>query len=170
MQRGPFIIKTAHKSLCHLEDQTLSTEQQKKAMPMTKLIGLQFKFQYKKGEDNKAVYALSRVGHLFAIQSVSVCQPVWLQEVVNAYHNDSKAQYLLTELAIVSRNEKGYTLEAGLVRKNGKVWIAENSAIQTRIIAALHASAVGGHSGIQATYSRVKKLFVSKGLKQDVET
>uniref|UniRef100_A0A0A9AH12 Reverse transcriptase domain-containing protein n=1 Tax=Arundo donax TaxID=35708 RepID=A0A0A9AH12_ARUDO len=42
LQRGPFLIKTDHKSLCHLQDQSLSTELQKKAM--AKLAGLQFKF------------------------------------------------------------------------------------------------------------------------------
>jgi hypothetical protein len=42
LQRGPFIIKTDHKSLCCLDDQVLHTELQKKAM--TKLIGLQYKF------------------------------------------------------------------------------------------------------------------------------
>lgn len=36
--RGPFVIKTDHKALCHLDDQSLDTELQKKAM--TKLIGL----------------------------------------------------------------------------------------------------------------------------------
>jgi hypothetical protein len=48
--------------------------------------------------------------------------------------------------------------------------VAHNSALQTKLISALHASAIGGHSGIQATYQRVKKLFHWKGLKQDVET
>jgi hypothetical protein len=32
---------------------------------MTKLVGLQFKFQFKKGVDNKPADALSRVGHVF---------------------------------------------------------------------------------------------------------
>lgn len=36
--RSPFIIKINHKSLCHLEDQALTSELQRKAM--TKLIGL----------------------------------------------------------------------------------------------------------------------------------
>uniref|UniRef100_A0A0A8Z6P7 Reverse transcriptase RNase H-like domain-containing protein n=1 Tax=Arundo donax TaxID=35708 RepID=A0A0A8Z6P7_ARUDO len=71
MLRGPFTIKTDYKSQCHLDDQHLSTDLQKKAM--TKLIGLQYKFQYKKGPKNVAVDALSRVGHFFALQSVSTC-------------------------------------------------------------------------------------------------
>jgi hypothetical protein len=37
---------------------------------MTKLIGLQYRFPYKKGLDNKAANALSRVGHLFELQAI----------------------------------------------------------------------------------------------------
>jgi hypothetical protein len=44
----PFVIKIDHKSLCHLQDQSLSTEMQRKAM--TKLAGLQFSLQYKMGQ------------------------------------------------------------------------------------------------------------------------
>ena len=87
------MIKIDHKSLCHLEDQVLGSDLQKKAM--TKLVGLQFKFEYRKGEDNKAADALSRVGHAFALQAISTAQPVWLQEVVNSYAVDSEAQELL---------------------------------------------------------------------------
>jgi hypothetical protein len=38
LHRNPFIIRTNHQSLCHLQDQTLSTDLQKKAM--RKLAGL----------------------------------------------------------------------------------------------------------------------------------
>ena len=50
---------------CNLEYQILTSYLQRKAM--TKLIGLQFKFQFKKGVDNKAADALSRIGHAFVV-------------------------------------------------------------------------------------------------------
>jgi hypothetical protein len=62
LHKNPFVIKTDHQSLCHLQDQTLSTEMQKKSM--RKLTGLQYKFAYKKGSENKAANALSRAGIL----------------------------------------------------------------------------------------------------------
>jgi hypothetical protein len=60
-------------------------------------------------------------------------------------------------------------LDKGLIRFKKKIWVGQNAALQTKIVAALHSSGVGSHSGIQATYHRVKGLFHWKGLKQTVE-
>jgi hypothetical protein len=80
LQRKPFVIKTDHKSLTHLQDQTLVTELQRKAM--AKLYGLQFQIQYRKGVENKAADALSRVAHQLEFAALSVCTPMWVQEVL----------------------------------------------------------------------------------------
>jgi hypothetical protein len=76
---------------------------------------------------------------------------------------------LLSQLALTSPDEHGYTLDKGLIKYKGKVWIAANSALQTKLISATHSSAIGGHSGTKATYQRIKKLFYWKGIKLDVE-
>jgi hypothetical protein len=167
LQRGPFVIVTDHKSLCNLEDQQLATDLQRRAM--SKLVGMQFKFQYKKGAENGAADALSRVGHLMTANALSICQPMWLQEVVNSYETDTVAQALLARLAIHSPDEEGYSLHQGLIHFHNRLWIGANTALQTKLINALHQSAVGGHSGITVTYQRVKKLFVWRGLKSAVE-
>lgn len=96
----------------------LSSDPQRKAT--TKFIGLQYKFQYKKGVDNLFTNALSRVGHCFAVQAVFVAQPQWIKEVLNSNVVDSFAPQLLIELAVVSPNVKGFALFGGLIRKNGK--------------------------------------------------
>lgn len=101
LQRQEFVIRTNHKSLAYLTEQNLHSEMQRKAM--TRLMGLQFKVVYRKGKENMAVDALSRVGHLMALWAVSQAQPQWLQTVVNSYITDSKAQELLTQLAVQSQ-------------------------------------------------------------------
>lgn len=167
LQRGPFVILTDHKSLCNLGDQQLDTDLQRKAM--SKLVGLQFRFQYKKGVDNGAADALSRVGHLLSANALSICQPRWIQEVANSYETDSKAQELLAKLALSSPDEDGYSLHHGIIHLHRRIWIGANTALQTKLISALHLSAVGGHSGVTATYQRVKKLFAWTGLRSAVE-
>uniref|UniRef100_A0A453D1X9 Integrase zinc-binding domain-containing protein n=1 Tax=Aegilops tauschii subsp. strangulata TaxID=200361 RepID=A0A453D1X9_AEGTS len=167
LQRAPFEIVTDHKSLCSLGDQQLVTDLQRKAM--SKMVGLQFMFRYKKGTDNGAADALSRVGHLLALDALSVCQPQWLQEVANLYETDADAQELLAKLALCDTDDQGRTLQQGVIRQCGRLWIGANTVLQTKLIAALHHSAVGGHSGATATYQRVRKLFAWTGLKRAVE-
>lgn len=70
---------------------------------------------------------------------------------------------------MTSPNAQGFALQDGLIRHHGRVWVGANSGLHTRIISALHSSALGGHSGAQATYFRVKQLFHWKGIKADVE-
>ena len=72
-------------------------------------------------------------------------------------------------MAISSPDSQGFSLAKGLIWHHDKVWIGHNSALQTKIIAACHSSALGGHSGTAATYYRLKKHFAWKGMKQDVE-
>ena len=127
---------------------------------MTRLMGLQFKIIYKKGKENVAADALSRVGHMMAIQAVSSVQPVWVQVVLNSYTTDSKAQHL--RLAITSPDQQGYSLEKGLIWHHGKIWIGSNSALQTKIIAACHSNALGGHSSISYILKTQKALCLER--------
>jgi len=130
---------------------------------MIRLMGLQFRIIYKKGKDNIAADALSRVGQMMAIQAVSSVQPAWIQEVLNSYTIGTQAQQLLQRLAITSPNNQGYLLEKGLIWHQGKVWICSNLALQRKIIVTCHSSALGGHSRIVAAYYRLKKTFCMEG-------
>lgn len=131
LQRGPFIIKTDHKSLCNLDDQVLTTELQRKAM--TKLVGLQFKYQYKKGTENQAADSLSRVGHLFSITAVSTGQPL--------------CQPLFTYSGSIGSGTSCSADSYWVIRKDGKIWVGANAGLHTKLIQAFHSTPVGGHSG-----------------------
>ena len=100
LERGEFCIQTDHRSLAYLSQQNLHSDMQRKAM--TRMMGLNFTIKYKKGKENMAADALSRVGHLMALQAVSTVQPAWVQEVKNSYVTNSQAQEMLRTLAITS--------------------------------------------------------------------
>jgi hypothetical protein len=102
------------------------------------------------------------------IQAHSTVQPVWLQEVINSYITDADAQRRLTEVALNSPDEHGYELQDGIIRFHGRVWIGANSALKTKLIKSFHSSAIGSHSGADATYQRIKRLFARPGLKAQV--
>jgi hypothetical protein len=64
---------------------------------------------------------LSRAGFHFNV--ISAVIPVWIQEVIDSYHNDSATTSLLQELAVVQTNEEGYTLTDGVIRYKNTIWI-----------------------------------------------
>ena len=142
LQRSPFVIKTDHKSLTFLGEQQLQSELQRKAM--ARLMGLQFQIVYKKGVENRVADALCRVGAMMELVVLSEVQPVWIQEILNSYVTDVEAQELITQLLVHSPNEQGFSLQQGIVRKGDRIWIGSNSALRTKLIAALHDSAMGG--------------------------
>jgi hypothetical protein len=146
-KRAEFEIRTGHQCLSFLGDQVLHFELQRKAM--TKLMGLQFKVVYKQGKDNVVADALSRVGHLMCLQAVSEVQPLWVQEIVNSYVTDVEVQALLATLCIQSPDEQGYSLPKGVIRKGSLIWVGNNSAMRTKLIAALHDSVIGGRGAFR---------------------
>jgi transposase InsO family protein len=166
LQLGEFLICTDRKSLIHLGDQRLHTVWQQKVF--TKLLGLQYRIVYKPGTDNRVADALSRRGQYAELSAISAPVPHWMSHIVDSYHNDSKAQELLAKLASSSANDPHFSLHQGLLRYKGRIWVGNNQELQHTIIQAFHSSPVGGHSGIPATYQRLKRLFAWTGMKTAV--
>jgi len=77
---------------------------------------------------------------------------------------------LFTELSISSTNKKGYEMKDGVIRFQGRVWMRHNSLAQQHILEVVHSSGIGRHSGITATYSRIKTLFAWPNMKQTMHT
>lgn len=168
LQNGEFLILTDQQSLTHLDDQRLTTPWQHKAL--TKLLGLQYKICYRKGFDNKAADALSRIQSVEGqeVLAISQLQHVWLQQVMEGYLEHPETKKLLSDLSVQS--PKGnFSLKDGLIKYKNKIWVGHNSTAQHSIIQALHASPVGGHSGIYPTYVKIKNLFAWPGLKKMVQ-
>ena len=135
-------------------------------------MGLRYKILYKKGLsfDNQVADALSRVtsNPCQTLAAVSALQPVWLQELVDAYHSDPFAVKLLSTLAV--NNSAGhFTLQQGIIKYKGNFWVGNNRSIQHQILQTLHSSPLGGHSGFPATYKRVRNLFAWPNLKEMVK-
>ena len=165
LQHDEFIIHTNQRSLIHLEDQRLSTTWQQKIM--AKLLGIRYRIVYQKGIDNRAADALSRKpgppqGDLAAITTAVLA---WLEAVQQGYAEDPAAQKLLTRLATSTGDLDGFHLQNGIIKQHGRIWLGDNVELQKQVLSALHAGAIGGHSGFNATYHRVRQLFTWPGLK-----
>ena len=147
------MIYTDHRSLIHLTEQRLHTPWQLKLY--TKLAGLQYKIVYKPGSTNMAADALSRhPSPPLHLQAISSPTPTWLLDVMAGYSSDPFSHQLLSDLAINPEARPPYTLRDGILRLWDRIWIGSNQPLQQRLMAALHASAVGGHSGFQSHSAR----------------
>jgi hypothetical protein len=142
-----FIIKTDHRSLLFLTEQRASTKLQQNAL--LKLMDLNFKIQYKKVSANTAADALSRCPGSPSLQAISVSTPSWMDNLHDSYMDNEVDKRLLTELAVTSQNDKGFSLTNGLIRYKGRVWIGNNKLAQQHILQSLHSSGIGGIRGFR---------------------
>jgi hypothetical protein len=166
LQHKEFVIATDNKNLIHLGEQKLLEGMQHKAF--IKLLGLQYKIVYKKGLENRAADALSRQPECSVLMAVSSSTPKWLEIIMEGYYQDDQTKKLLAELTITGTNDKGFELVDGIIKYKGRIWLGNHKAAHQAILLALHSSGLGGHSGITATYQKVKSLFAWPHMKHDV--
>lgn len=88
--------------------------------------------------------------------------------MVDWYDQDEEAKQLLAQLIINLVGVEHFTLTNGVIRFQGKIWLGKFVEAQHAVLLAMHASGLGGHSGITATYNRIKNLFYWPGMKKDV--
>ena len=74
----------------------------------------------------------------------------------------------MEQLSIDNNSKQGYTISNGLIRYWGWVVIGDCETLKGRILQTMHNSPLGGHSGIQNTYGKVKQVFFWPGLKKSV--
>jgi hypothetical protein len=114
LQHAEFLIRTDHSSLASLSENRLHTPWQQKVF--TKLLGLQFRIQYRRGSENRVANALSRRPHPAEhVLALSLIQPLWMQEISDSYQADTRAQELLQKLSIDPAAVPGFTLRDGIL-------------------------------------------------------
>jgi hypothetical protein len=165
LQHAEFHIITDHKSLMQLSEQRLHTPWQQKVF--TRLLGLQYRIIYRKGIENGVADALSRVSSPLC-SAISVIQPQWLKEVLLSYQGDPQAQDFLARLTNPFDEVPHYSLHDGIIHYDKQIWIGSSTTLRSKLIAAMHSGAVGGHSGVPVTYRRMKQHFAWTGMKADV--
>jgi hypothetical protein len=82
-----------------------------------------------------------------------------VEEVIASYALDENSKSLLSKLSIEPTAVPHYTFQNGLLRYKNRIWVGANHKLQLKLMQAYHSSALGGHSGVQVTYIRMKKLF-----------
>ncbi|KAL0374355.1 UNVERIFIED_CONTAM: Transposon Ty3-G Gag-Pol polyprotein [Sesamum radiatum] len=169
LQCHHFIIRTDQKSLKHILDQRVDSVLQQKWI--TKLLGLSYEVQYKKGNENRAADALSRrEPDQCQTYGISTQLPLWMQELQTSYEGDTLFQSVLQAKILDPQSHPEYQYESGVLRKGNKLCVGSHGGIRERIIKVMHDSALGGHSGITGTLQRLKMLFYWPTAKEEVQT
>jgi hypothetical protein len=122
-----------------------------------KLLEFSYSIEYKKWAENKVADALSRKEQqLNAISSVTLA---WITDIEQSYVNDTHYTSLIQQLLVNDQSVLNYSVHTGILRYKGKICIGNNITLKNKILSSMHSSAIGGHSEIQATYHRIKRIF-----------
>lgn len=66
--------------------------------------------------------------------AISVSTPSWLERLQQGYEDDADTKQLLAELSLQEENTKGFTLQNGIIRKKGRIWVGNNTLAQEHIM------------------------------------
>lgn len=163
------IIKTDQKSLKFLLDQAVTTPFQH--MWIAKLLGYSYEIQYKMGKENVAADSLSRATHSQLLQMhLSFNNNDLLKEIKASWSQDAHLSKLLEELQKDPNSHPLFTWENDELRRRQKLVVGNVPSLKAKILAWLHDSPMGGHSGRDSTTQRVKQLFYWRGLHKEVKS
>ncbi|KAJ1701330.1 hypothetical protein LUZ63_001109 [Rhynchospora breviuscula] len=170
-----FIIRTDQISLKHLLEQKVTNALQHRSLCI--LLGLDYKIEYKKGKENKVADALSRVQgqnwqiieQTAEVIAVSEILPQWTQELIQSYEGDAWAEEIKNKaVSQAGESDPTYSIKNGILRYKGRLCVGNAGDWRNKIMQCLHDSSIGGHSGINVTYHKLKRYFYWPHLKQYV--
>lgn len=87
---------------------------------------------------------ISEVGLLMA---VSMITPMWIQEIMHSYSEDSFVQELMTLLSVDTHGPSLWHNVNGVLRRKGKVYVGSQGPLRQQLISNFHDTPLGGHSG-----------------------
>jgi hypothetical protein len=164
------LIKTDQQALKYLGSQRLLEGIQHKLM--LKLLEFDYRIEYKKGKENTVADALSRRFQdddttekcqialaILDCLPLSAAVPKWLTEVHDSYANDPHCINLIQELTLDAASHSNYTLQDGVLRHKGKIYIGSSTSLRDKVFHTFHSSIFGGHSGVKVTLHKLQQAF-----------
>uniref|UniRef100_A0A2N9IF31 Integrase catalytic domain-containing protein n=1 Tax=Fagus sylvatica TaxID=28930 RepID=A0A2N9IF31_FAGSY len=158
-----FVIKTDQQSLKHLLEQRIGTPMQQKWI--SKLLEVE-----KETVQLQAQAPNHQLDQGSSLYAISFPSPTWLTELKNSYQEDPVTKDLIASVSTAPDPQGAVTYKNGLLLHKGRLYLGENCTLKPKVLALLHDSPLGGHSGYLKTYQRAKKDWFWKGMKQDIKS
>ncbi|KAJ0836439.1 putative nucleotidyltransferase, Ribonuclease H [Helianthus annuus] len=160
----PFVVKTDHMSLKYLLEQRITTPAQ--ARWLSKLLGYDYRIEYKKGTTNRGADALSRQAEFSHMAMSYPCSTLWgeiQQEVKNdPFYNNLSSTF--------SGSSHGHLVcKDGVWFRKGAILLSSTSQLLPTVLAMSHSSPEGGHFGFHKTLAKVKQSFWWVGMKEYIK-
>lgn len=99
---------------------------------------------------------------------VSQNQSSWEEEVSKSYVNDEFVAKLSKEFEGKNGEDGDWELHDGIISKKGRLYVGIAAAIRKKVMEEFHNTPIGGHSGMQSTYQRIKRGFYWPGIKREI--
>ncbi|KAH9779621.1 hypothetical protein KPL71_007762 [Citrus sinensis] len=160
----PFTVRTDQKSLKYFLEQRITTPAQARWLP--KLLGYDYKIEYKKGAENQGADSLSRVVE-FQFLSISISHAEWWPTLQEEVHRDSFYKDLLEKSPPQSRHQL-YQRD-GVWFKRNRIYLSPTSTLIPKIMTDCHSSPIGGHFGFHKTLSRIKHSFLWSNMRRTIK-
>lgn len=153
----PFTIHTDHKSLKELISQVIQTPEQQ--VYLSKLLGYDFKIQFKSGKTNVVVDALSRIDTPSQCLTLTMPHFLFLEDLKNSLHTLPEFTTLYHNISTDPTTHPNYTIHQGLIFFNHKIWLPNSHPFKEKLLHEFHNSPISGHMGTQKTYLRLLDNF-----------
>uniref|UniRef100_A0A0A9CM28 Integrase catalytic domain-containing protein n=1 Tax=Arundo donax TaxID=35708 RepID=A0A0A9CM28_ARUDO len=155
-----FVVRTDHHSLKFLLDQRLTTIPQHQWA--SKLLGFDFRVEYRPGALNTVADALSRRDADDMISAMALSAPsfTFFDELRATTAADDSLTSARTKAAA---GEEGWAVVDGLLTKDGKVFVPQSSGLIDAVLTLAHGL---GHEGVQKTLHRLRADFYIVGARR----
>ena len=165
-----FIVRTDHKPLKYLLEQRLYTEAQHTWL--LKLCNYRYRVEYKKGRENVAADSLSTRNESTgnpALMEISIIESDWIDLVKKMVSTDVYFSELDRKWSEDLLDTTKYQKRNGLFYYKGRILVSPTASVIQLLLSEHHDTPVGGHSGYEKTYQRLKRVVYWQGMKNCVK-